>query len=178
MMEQADAILIRSTRWSDTSLITTWLTASQGKVRLVARSARKPGSAFAGKIDLFYRAEIGFAPPKGSGGMGNLREVKLTKPFDAARMPCANVFLGGYFAELVDLCTEHHEPVPDVFFLLARAVEYLGVQPANARALDHFENELCRVLGIHGGDRPAIASLESYAHRIPASRAAALRMLG
>jgi len=176
-MQQAEGILIRRYVWSDTSYITTWLTPHAGKLRLMAKGARRPKSSFAGKVDLFYHAEIGYVHARGAGTLHTLSEVRLVMPFDAASVPCSNVFLLGYFAELVDLCTEGGNASPELFDLLLRAVEYLRKKPATARALGHFETELCRVLGIIEERKPALGVLAAYCGKVAESRAAAVQLL-
>ena len=173
-MEQTEAILIRKQVWSDTSLIVTWLTPAHGKVRTLARAARRPGNPLFGKLDLFFRAEIAFAvSPRSS--LHALREVSLLQAFDSSSV--SSVFLCGYFAELADAATESGQPAPEVFDLLVRGIAHLRVQAASLRALEHFEVELCRVLGVHDGRSHPLATIESYCGRIPASRSAALRMI-
>ncbi len=176
-METTTGILIRRIRWGDTSWITTWITLDHGKIRAVARGANRPKSRLAGKIDLFHHADITYSTPRAADGLAGLADVTLRTPFDASNVPVGNLFLGGYFAELVDQCTEPGVPVPEVFDLLLRAFGYLGRQPADRRALKHFETELCRAIGIHGGQGTAVAALESYCHRIPASRPVAWNLL-
>lgn len=171
-MEESLAILIGRRSWSETSWIVTWLTRSEGKVATMARGARQPKSPHAGKLDLFYLAEISYALSRTS-SLHSLREVRVVEPF--ANAPCANVFLAGYFAELTDLITQPAEPVEPVFDLLARAIAFLRTNPASLRALEHFERELGRALGVESPD--PLAALESYCGRIPASRQAALRLI-
>ena len=110
-MEQTEAILIRKQPWSDTSLITTWLTSGHGKITAMARAARRPASPFAGRLDLFHKAEIGYAMPK-RGSLHTLREVRLLEVFAATS--ASNLFLCGYFAELIDLVTQPGEPFPRI----------------------------------------------------------------
>lgn len=171
-MEESPAILIRRRPWSETSWIVTWMTRDHGKISTMARGARRPSSPLAGKLDLFYAVDIAFTPSRKS-SLHTLREVRVTEPFAALATPCANLFLAGYFAELADMITQPDEPVGEVFGLLSRAFGFLRVRPASLRALDHFESELARVLGIPAGAE----SLASYCGKIPASRAAALRLL-
>lgn len=173
-MVQTEAILIRKQAWSDSSLIVTWFTADHGKVRAVARAARRSGSALAGKIDLFYKAEIAFTMSRRT-PLCNLREVHLLEPFDASLVPYANIFLGGYFAEVLDLGIEPGHPAPEIYDLLVRAVEHLRTQTATTRSLEHFEREFCRLLGV--GNQHPLQAIETYCTRIPESRATAIRLL-
>jgi len=173
-MQQTEALLIRKQVWSDTSLIVTWLTPAHGKVRTLARAARRPGNPLAGKLDLFFRAEIAFTLSRRT-SLHALREVSLLQAFDSPSV--SSVFLCGYFAELADAATESGQPAPEIFNLLGRAIAHLRVQAASLRALEHFEIELCRVLGVQDDRAHPLATIESYCGRIPASRAAALRMM-
>ncbi len=173
-MEHSPAILIRRRAWGDTSWIVTWLTLEHGKVSTMARGARRPGSPFAGKLDLFYSAEISFQSSRKS-ALHSLREVQLLEPFDASGVPCANIYLCGYFAEMTDLVTEPGAPVAGVYDLLRRALGHLRSQTATLRALEHFERELARALGV--GDGVVLSALETCCGSIPSSRNAALKLL-
>ena len=173
-MEQTEAILIRKRKWSDTSLITTWFTANHGKVTTVAKAARRAGSPFAGGLDLFHRVEIAYVCSRKS-AVHTLREVRLIEPFNS--VGTTNLFLCGYFAELVDLVTQPGCPAPEIFDLLNRAYRHLSNNPANTRALEFFENELCRLMGIEDSATCTLVAIETYCGRIPTSRKAAVDLL-
>lgn len=175
-MEITPAILIRRRVWGDTSWIVTWLTLRHGKIATMARGARRPRSPFAGRLDLFYIDEISYALSQKS-ALHALREIQILEPFDASRISSTNIFLCGYFAELADMATEPGTPVPEIFDLLRRAFAHLKSKPATLRALEHFERELGRLLGISDASSPPLSALESHGGRIPASRAALLRLL-
>jgi len=175
-VKNTPAILIRRRAWGDTSWIVTWLTLGHGKVATMARGARRPASPFSGKIDLFYIGEISFVLSKKS-SLHTLREVQILEPFDATGLASPNLFLCCYFAELADVATEPGTPVPGIFDLLTRALTHLKSHPASLRALDHFEKELGRALGISDAASHPLATLESHCGRIPKSRANLLRLL-
>lgn len=176
MEESTPAILLRKTLWSETSLIVTWLTSEFGTIRTVARGAKGPRSAFAGKLDLFYCADITFTPSR-KGDLHALREVSIISTFDAAKSGYAAFHLAAYFAELAGLVAPSMNPSPDVYDLLRRALAFLQQSPANERALNHFEKELCRILGVHdssGKIRPGEALLSLHGKVLP-SRATAVK---
>ena len=173
-MEQTEAILIRKRKWSDTSLITTWFTASHGTVTTVAKAARRAGSPFAGGLDLFHHVELAYVSSRKS-EVHTLREVRLIKPFNS--VGTTNLFLCGYFAELVDLVTQPSCPAPEIFDLLNRAYRHLSNNPANTRALEFFENELCQLMGIEDSATCTLVAIETYCGRIPTSRKAAVDLL-
>jgi DNA repair protein RecO (recombination protein O) len=175
-VEHSPAILIRRRAWGDTSWIVTWLTLGHGKVSTVARGARRPASPFSGKLDLFYIGEISFVISKKS-SLHTLREVEIHEPFDASGLAGANLFLCCYFAELAELVTEPGTPVSGIFDLLNRALAHLKGNPASLRALDFFEKELGRALGINDASSHPLAALEAHCGKIPKSRSALLRQL-
>jgi len=173
-MDKTDAILIRRYRFSETSMLCVWLTEDFGKVKTSARGALKPGGAFHGKIDLFYQAEIAFVRSR-SGEIHTLREVSLHAPFDGNGGRYANLAVASYFAELCDAITEPMASNDGLYDLLHRAVKYLGTCAPTYRAIEHFECETCRLLGIlHDRSIPS-ELLASHAGKIPAGRLAAIK---
>lgn len=175
-MEKTPAILLRRVRFSETSLICVWLTRTHAKLKTSARGALRPNSTFAGKIDLFYEAEIGFARAK-TGDIHALREIALIKPFDGEGPHYANLAVAAYFADLIDRVTEVEGHAEEVFELLQRAVGYLRAQRPAARAISHFEAQLCRALGVGDavGRTDPLHALAAQCGRIPASRTRALK---
>lgn len=178
MEHSTPAILLRKTPWSETSLIVTWLTSAHGTIRTVARGARGPRSMFAGKLDLFYRAEISFAHSR-KGDLHTLREVSILSAFDAAKSGHAGFHLAAYFSELAGQAAPTMHPAVELYDLLARALGFLQKSPPTEKALNHFEKELCRILGVHdaAGKVSAADALYSLQGGVPRSRAAALKFI-
>lgn len=178
-MESTTAILLRKRKLSDTSLIVSWCTESLGCVQTVAKGARSAKSPFAGKLDLFYEADIQIVRSKRS-NLHTLREVALTNPFGGIRGSYLRTQTASYFVELIEICTEsdHHEP--ELFALLRRAFAYLSANDPTLRAMAHFEMELARIAGVHDAkllkSDPAFA-LASLFGRLPISRAPLLKSL-
>jgi DNA repair protein RecO (recombination protein O) len=178
-MEQiTPAILLRKTPWSETSLIVTWLTSEFGAIRTLARGARGPRSAFAGKLDLFFGGDISFVHSR-KGDLHTLREVHIVSVFDAAKSGHAGFHLAAYFAELAGRAAPAMHPARELHDLLRRALDFLQTSPATERALNHFERELCRILGVHdaSGKISAAEALHSLQGGAPKSRAAALKFI-
>jgi DNA repair protein RecO (recombination protein O) len=168
-METTSAILLRKTKLSDTSLILTWLTLTHGKLKTVAKGARQPKSRFAGRLDLFFTCEINFAHSRKS-ELHTLREAELIDPHEGLRSDYSRVALAAYFVELIELVTESEHAVADLYDLLSRALRYLSENAASIRALEHFERELVRLLGIeHPQVSPAVAIGRAY-HKLPSAR--------
>ncbi len=178
-MESTAAILLRKRKLSDTSLIVSWCTESLGCIQTAARGARRAKSPFAGKLDLFFEAEIQISRSRKS-DLHSLTEVVLKNPFGGIRENFRRTQAASYFVELIELCTEsdHHEP--ELFSLLRRAFSYLHGNDPDLRAVLHFETELARIAGVHDAkmlkSNPALA-LANLFGRLPASRADLLKAL-
>ena len=169
-MESTAAILLRRNRYSETSLIVTWLTQGHGKIKTLARGALRPKNAFAGTLDLFFEVEIGYVRSSRS-EIHTLREVSLRDPHDGLRKEYGRVELASYFVELLEQVTEPEHPVPELYDLLHRALGYLETRSPSRKALLHFENELARLLGIHAeGEGSAFPALARQLHRLPEAR--------
>jgi DNA repair protein RecO (recombination protein O) len=178
-MESTAAILLRKRKLSDTSLIISWCTESLGCIQTVAKGARRAKSPFAGKLDLFFEAEIQIARSRKS-NLHTLTEVVLRNPFGGIRKDHLRTQTAAYFVELIEICTEsdHHEP--ELFALLRRAFGFLSENNPTLRAISHFETELARIAGVHDSkmlkSEPAFA-LGNLFGRLPLSRTPLLKAL-
>jgi DNA repair protein RecO (recombination protein O) len=176
-LETTPAILLRKTKLTETSLIITWLTEQHGKLKTVAKGARQAKSRFAGRLDLFFVCEIQFSRSRKS-ELHGLREAELRETYDGLRLDYPRVALASYFVELIELVTEPEHAVPELFDLLGRALHYLSEHPADRRALEHFENQLVRLLGIANPDVTAATAIGRTYHHLPKGRPDVLRLLG
>lgn len=175
-MESTNAILLRKTRFSDTSLIVTWFTEGHGRLKTVVKGALRAKSKFAGVLDLFFECEIGFVRSAKS-EVHTLREAALREPREQMRTDFPRVALGSYFVELIEYATEPEQPAPELFDLLRRAFAHLDATAASRRAMLHFEKELVRFLGIEHPNLTAIVSLGRAIQRIPTTRPSLLASL-
>jgi DNA repair protein RecO (recombination protein O) len=168
-VDSSAAILLRKTRLTETSLILTWLTQEHGKLKTVAKGARRPKSRFAGVLDLFFECEIQFARSRKS-ELHVLREAVLREPFENLRFDYGRIALASYFVELMELVTELEAPAPELFDLQRRALEHLDSTPPSRRALLHFESELARLLGIQSEEATAAVAIGRAYHELPRAR--------
>jgi DNA repair protein RecO (recombination protein O) len=184
-VESTEAILLRKRQFSDTSLIVSWCTESFGCVQTVAKGARRPKNPFAGKLDLFFEAEISIVRSRKS-DLHTLTEVVLKNPFPAIRSNYLRMQTAAYFVELIEICTERDHREPELFGLLRRAFGYLDANDPTQRAVVHFETELARITGVH--DKKSLGEADSFSYsaavelgnlfgRLPLSRTPLLKTL-
>lgn len=170
MMEKAAGILIRKTPLTNTSLIVHWCTQEHGIIRTAAKGARRPGSPFSGKLDLFYSAEFTWARSR-RGDLHALREAEVTHYRQGIQGDYLRVLAAAYFSMLIEQVAESDTPIAGLHGLLRRALDWLDTHQPTEKAVLFFEKEVAGDLGIHGeaGVSP-IAAIRQVCHRIPEQR--------
>jgi DNA repair protein RecO (recombination protein O) len=171
MTESLNAILLRRSRFSDTSLIVSWLTDNRGRLKTIAKGALRPKSPLAGKLDLFFHCDMLLSLSHRT-DLHVLREVSVRATFDQIRVDFLKTSMASYFVELIEQVTESDHPVHDIYRLLLRAFNYLNTKKPEPRGLLFFESELCKCLGLHAPDSHSAAEaiVSTFGH-LPRSRA-------
>jgi DNA repair protein RecO (recombination protein O) len=171
-----EAILIRTTRLTDTSLIVHWFTETDGLLKTVAKGALRPKSAFAGKLDLFFSGEIGVAPAR-KGDLHILREVAISNWRQGLRRQYATTLMAGYFCQLVEGAVEPGHADAPLHDLLRRGLDHLNMEEPSLKALRHFERQLAEILGVSGGGSGEDA-LRAHIGTLPGNRKEIIERLG
>jgi len=146
-VEKSPAILLRRTKLTDTSLIVTWCTKSHGIVKTVAKGALRPKSPFAGRLDLFFNAEIIWIPSRKS-DLHTLSDAHLIDPRLGIRRNYIQTLAAGYFCDCLSQAAETDTPINDLYDLLHRALDFLASQDVSPKAIHYFERQLAIALGI------------------------------
>jgi DNA repair protein RecO (recombination protein O) len=171
MSESLNGIVLRRLRFSDSSLIVTWLTDTHGRLKTMAKGALRQKSPFAGKLDLFFHCDLMLNLSRKS-DLHMLREVSIRATFDRIRTDYLKTSVASYFVELIEEVTESDHPVTDIYMLLLRALDYLNSKTPELRGVFFFESELCKCLGLYSSDSHSAAEkIVSTFGRLPKSRA-------
>ncbi len=168
-MRTERGIILRLTKLTETSLIVTWCVDGVGLVKTVAKGARRPKSAFAGKLDLFYNAELSWVDSSRS-ELGTLRELVVSEYAEGMRKSYKNTMVAGYFSSLVEWVMEAGDNEEEVYGLLVRGFGYLLKKDAEWRAVVHFEKELARLMGVWDGVSHPHACLSRAFGALPKQR--------
>ncbi len=154
-----------------------WCTREHGLIRTAAKGARRPASPFAGKLDLFYTADLLWLPSKKS-DLHTLREVAVTDFRLGLQASWPKVLCASYFVKLLESAAEPQTPIESLYDLLRRALDFLAAHPPSRKALLHFERELAHDLGVQGDPAtPPITALRQMLHRVPPQRDALWQLL-
>lgn len=176
-MERSRGIIIRLTRLTESSVIVHWCMEQDGLIKTVAKGARRPKSAFAGKLDLFFEAEVGWVRSRKS-ELHTLRELEVGDYREGLRVRYRDTVLAAYFVDLLTSVAEPDHPVPELYDLLRRGLGYIGREGADLRAMLHYEKELVRLLGVQHHQLSPLRALERAFGFHPKGRSACLEMLG
>jgi DNA repair protein RecO (recombination protein O) len=151
--ERASGIILRTRPLTETSLIVQWLTVEAGRISTVAKGARRPKSAFVGKLDLYYEADFLFQRARKS-SLHTLREVDLQATRPNLRTDFVALEQAARAGRRIERTTEEDTPVPEVFELFKGFLDELAKPPLEGSLLLAFEIKLLEELGF----APALGS--------------------
>src|SRR5438034_7976447 len=97
--EKAQALVLRTTDWSETSRIATLWTREFGKVRVLAKGGRRLKSSFESALDLLTVCDIVLLR-KSSGSLDLLTEARVERRFPLLSKEMSALYAGYYVAEL------------------------------------------------------------------------------
>lgn len=171
-MESTEAILLRRSRLTETSLIVTWASPELGVIRTVAKGALRPGSPFRGRLDLFFSAGVVLARSRRS-DLHQLREVSVCRARHGLARDYLRLQLASYYGALVEAVTEPEAPLEGLWPLLATALDYCDEGRLSRAALGRFERRVCAALGLGELDEGgAVTALRGLLARLPPQREA------
>jgi DNA repair protein RecO (recombination protein O) len=116
------AIVLRRREIGEANRILTFLTEQQGRIRVVAKGVRRPGSRLAGHLEPFCVTSVLVARTK---GLDIVSQAELTQAFATLRTDEAAIATAGYLSELVDLLLPEEQPQEGVFDLTRASLELL-----------------------------------------------------
>jgi len=144
--EKATAIVLRVVEFSETSSVVTLFTREFGKIRALAKGARRPKGPFESALDLLGLCRIVFLR-KSSDALDLLTEAKLERRFRPPGGELSNLYAAYYVAELLNELTDDYDSHPELFDAADETLANLRSSSAVAPVLLRFELTALRVLG-------------------------------
>jgi DNA repair protein RecO len=145
-VETDEAFSIQRLRYSETSLIITWLGRNHGIFRTLLRGGAKPGRSASTPPDMFQLRHVVFRPAKSH--LHTLRSTELVDPFPALRASYPKTTCLAYFYELIAGLVEPDTPIPSLYDLFAKSAAYLVSKPPTPELVTRFEKRLALELGL------------------------------
>jgi DNA repair protein RecO (recombination protein O) len=143
--EQALALVVRGTDWSETSRITTLFTREFGKIRALAKGGRRIKSNFDCAFDLLTVCRVVFL--RKASGLDLLTEARMEERFPVLREKLPALYAGYYVAELLSDGSQDYDPHPVLFETALGTLRNLGNAVDHRDAVTAFELVWLRELG-------------------------------
>ena len=115
-IEKTDAIVLKTVDFMETSLVLTVFTRDLGKVRGLAKGARRLKNPFETSLDLLASIKLTFIR-KNSDALDLFTEAKLARRFRPNSRNLRGLYAGYYVVELLDSMTEDYDPAPKLWRL-------------------------------------------------------------
>lgn len=176
-MEKDIGTILRLYPLGEHGLIVCWCTEHHGLLRTAARNARKPGSDFYGRIDLFHECELLFRPAAKQGELAALSSAALLSPRLPLRSKLNRLRLASHLSALLSATVEEGDGDPRWHELISRALDYVAESEPRPAVLHHFEKRLAELHGLYSPEvRPHLA-LEHHFRKLPGGRHELLELL-
>jgi DNA repair protein RecO (recombination protein O) len=146
-IRHASAYSLRTWPLGEADLIAELFTLDRGRVRVVAKSARRPRSRFGSALEPFTRSQIVYFQRE-KDDLGRLSSCEIEHSYFETLATLEYAPLAAYWAELIIGFTPEHDPIPTVYRLAGAALDALE-QGADAELMArYFEVWMLKISGL------------------------------
>lgn len=138
------AVVLRRRDLGEADRILTLFTRDYGKIKAVAKGARKPQSKKAGHVELFAQIDVLLSQGR---SLEVVNQVEMREAFPRIREDLIRVTYAAHFAELVDAFTEEGDESRAVYDLLVAGLNWLSETADPRRAARYYELHLLELSG-------------------------------
>jgi DNA repair protein RecO (recombination protein O) len=141
---KTEAIVIKSQPFLEADKLITLFTKNHGKIRAIAKSARKTSSKFGARLEIFTYLDCFIAQGR---NLDIISQVETKESFYRLREDEEKIKAGAYLLKLVDKSTTegiHNEPI---FELLLRSLKLLKIGVPESTVKKIFEIKLMEIEG-------------------------------
>ena len=141
---RCDAIVLAVSDYREADRLVTLFTLEHGKVKGLARGAKRSIRRFGGALEPFARLSVQLAL---TGGLARLDSADVTTLHHHIREDLLKIGYAGYACEAADLLLPEGLPNPRLYRLLCAWLERLDSAPAEPSDRRFFEINLLNILG-------------------------------
>ncbi|MBT0654678.1 DNA repair protein RecO [Geomobilimonas luticola] len=146
---ECESIILGATDYREADRLVTFFCHEHGKLRGVARGAKRSRQRFGGALEPFARLRLQVGLKE---GLVQVQGADILTVFAGIRADLARIGCAGYACELVDRLLPEGVTNPRLFRLLSAFLEFLDHSPPVGSARRFFELNLLNILGY----RPAL----------------------
>lgn len=169
--EGAEALVLRSFDYGETSQILHLLTRGEGRVHGIAKGARRLKGTFKGGLDVLVLGRAQIYARRGAAELRVVGAFDVTEHFPGIRAQLSRFHAAAHVAAVVLAFTHEEQPAPELFDLAVAALRLIseaGDEAAEAMAVG-FEAMALRFLGF-GPELSRCVACEKAARRIVTAR--------
>jgi DNA repair protein RecO (recombination protein O) len=144
-LRKTDGVVIERAAFGESDLIVTLYTADLGKVKGIAKGAKRSKRRFVNNLQPFSYIRIVYA--EGRGGLIRLDEADMIQPLFRISEDISKVLYGSYCLEMVKEMTGEQEPHPPLFELLVTFLTVLNDAPPREEYVRVFELRFLDLMG-------------------------------
>ena len=141
---RAEAIVLRRSNFGEADRLLTLFSRDKGKIRAIAKGARKPQSRKTGHVELFMRSRFLIAVGR---ELDIVTQAEVVDPYGGLREDLIRVTYAAYFVELLDRFTVEEDRNPALYDLLAATLERLSAGEEPRLVVRHSELRLLALSG-------------------------------
>ena len=145
MLQKVTGIVIRTVNYGESNKVVTLFTEELGKVAVMARGAKKPGSRFHASSQPFVDGVYIFPSSR---GLAQLKSSDVITSYPEIRKDVARMAYAMYWLELVDRAVEDRVPNRPLFRILSDALQALNAGMDADIITHHFELRILHLLGV------------------------------
>ncbi|MEM1158767.1 MAG: DNA repair protein RecO [Verrucomicrobiota bacterium] len=146
-IEHCEGIVVRILPYSESSLITTWITDGQGIIQVLIRGIRKPRQKNFDTVDLLNQSNLIYSTNRRS-HLHTAREIKCIQPHREIATDYTKLLACTYCYEVSAMLVEPDTPIQDIYQLYLKAIDYLATHDVSLELIERFECRLMILLGL------------------------------
>jgi DNA repair protein RecO (recombination protein O) len=143
---KTEAILLRTFDYGESDRIVTFYTRDYGKLRGIAKGARRSRRRFANTLEPFCRSEIVFSR-KGRDNLALIEESRVHNHFGGLRQDLEKTLMASYLIDLTDQFTLEDKKSEELFELLYDFLNFIETGNVTESLLRFFEIRLLKCVG-------------------------------
>ena len=145
--EKAQALVLRTVAFSNTSQVVTLFTRERGMVRALAKGSRRLRSPFEGALDLLAQCRI-VCLPRSAAALDLLTQAELVRNFAGLRRSLPSLYAATYVAELLAGLAGERDPHVALWDATVDLWHQLSEGPCRPERLFRYEVLCLRELGV------------------------------
>jgi DNA repair protein RecO (recombination protein O) len=144
MTMECEAIILQTSDYRENDKLVSFLTADQGRLRGVARGAKRSARRFGGILDTFSRLRLQVTPSQSLYSITGADPITI---HGGIRQELGRIALAGYACELLERLVPEGMALPRLFRLLSALLAHLDSHDATPSDRRFFEANLLKILG-------------------------------